>query len=49
MSSPGKLGNSKFIANAPEAVMQENRDRLVDREARREKVLEVLERVASFG
>ena len=45
----GKLGNEKFVANAPDAVVQENRERLVECEARKQKVLEALERVKAFG
>ena len=41
----GKLGNEKFIANAPEAVVEENRTRLADAEANRSKNVEALERV----
>jgi len=44
----GKLGNDKFIANAPEAVVQENRDRLADAEAKLLKVAKALEHVRSF-
>jgi len=45
----GKLGNEKFIANAPDAVVQENRDRLTECEDKKAKVLEALERIKSFG
>ncbi|HBM14230.1 MAG TPA: hypothetical protein DD390_16165, partial [Rhodospirillaceae bacterium] len=34
----GKLGNEKFVANAPEAVVAENRARLADEEAQRDKL-----------
>ena len=45
----GKLANEKFVANAPEAIIAENRERLAELEAKREKVSEALERVKSFG
>ncbi|NKB51323.1 MAG: valine--tRNA ligase [Rhizobiaceae bacterium] len=45
----GKLTNEKFVANAPEAIIAENRERLADSQAKREKVVEALERVKSFG
>ncbi|MEP4292219.1 MAG: class I tRNA ligase family protein, partial [Rhizobiaceae bacterium] len=45
----GKLANEKFVANAPQAIIDENRERLADSEAKREKVTEALERVKSFG
>ncbi|MGI9363647.1 MAG: valine--tRNA ligase [Rhizobiaceae bacterium] len=45
----GKLSNEKFVANAPAAIIEENRNRLSDSEAKREKVLEALERVKAFG
>ena len=45
----GKLSNEKFVANAPAAIIEENRERLADREARREKVLEALERVKGMA
>ncbi|MEM9733475.1 MAG: valine--tRNA ligase [Pseudomonadota bacterium] len=41
----GKLNNEKFVANAPEAVIEENKARLADRQNRREKVLAALARV----
>lgn len=45
----GKLANEKFVANAPEAIIAENRARLADAEAKREKVVEAVERVKSFS
>jgi len=39
----GKLGNAKFLANAPEAVVEEQRERLAEAEAARER----LERAAA--
>lgn len=45
----GKLANEKFVANAPQKIIDENRERLADSEAKREKVTEALERVKSFG
>ena len=45
----GKLANEKFVANAPHKIIDENRDRLADSEAKRGKVTEALERVKSFG
>ena len=45
----GKLGNEKFVANAPEAVVAENRARLADEEAQRDKLKEALERIAAAG
>ncbi len=44
----GKLANEKFVANAPEAVVEENRERLADAEAKRAKVAEALERITSL-
>ncbi len=41
----GKLGNEKFIANAPAAIVQENRDRLSDAKAKQEKIAAALERM----
>ena len=45
----GKLSNEKFVANAPAAIIEENRERLADRTAKRESVLAALERVRSFS
>ncbi|MFD0917461.1 valine--tRNA ligase [Pseudahrensia aquimaris] len=45
----GKLANEKFVANAPDAVVQENRDRLSDATGKREKVAEALERIAGLA
>lgn len=45
----GKLANEKFVANAPQKIIDENRDRLAESEAKRDKVTEALERVKSFG
>jgi valyl-tRNA synthetase len=42
-----KLGNANFIANAPEEVVEEQRERREEAEARRAKVLEALERLKS--
>jgi len=42
----GKLGNAKFIANAPETVVTEEREKLADYHSQREKVASALERVA---
>ncbi len=42
----GKLANEKFIANAPAAVVQENRDRLATAEAKLEKVSAALARLS---
>jgi len=40
-----KLGNANFIANAPEEVVEEQRERRGEAEARRAKMLEALERL----
>ncbi|MEM7300441.1 MAG: valine--tRNA ligase [Pseudomonadota bacterium] len=45
----GKLKNEKFVANAPETVVAETRERLTDAENKKSKVLEALERVKSFA
>jgi valyl-tRNA synthetase len=39
----GKLGNDKFVANAPEAVVQKERDKLADAVARRDTMAAQLE------
>jgi valyl-tRNA synthetase len=44
-----KLANEKFVSNAPQAIIDENRTRLVDAGETRTKVLDALERVKSFG
>ncbi len=45
----GKLNNEKFVANAPDSVVQENRDRLTELEEKHTIVNEALERVKSFN
>ena len=42
----GKLGNEKFVSNAPEAVVAEERQKLSDYQEQREKVSGAFERVA---
>ncbi len=42
-----KLGNEKFVANAPEEVVQENRDRLSEEQAQRAKLADALSRIRS--
>jgi valyl-tRNA synthetase len=42
-----KLGNEKFMANAPEEIVEEQRERREEAEARRAKILEALERLKS--
>ncbi len=44
-----KLANEKFVANAPEAVVAENRQRLADAEAKRSKLSAALDRVAALN
>ncbi len=44
-----KLSNENFVAKAPEAVIQENRDRLSEEQAARAKLSEALERVKAVG
>jgi valyl-tRNA synthetase len=41
----GKLGNADFVARAPEEVVEENRDRLVEAEAARAKLEAALARL----
>ena len=41
----GKLGNQGFLDKAPEAVIEENKARLADEEARRDKLAAALERL----
>ncbi len=41
----GKLGNEKFVANAPDEVVQENRNRLAAAEVKLEKVEAALKRL----
>ncbi len=41
----GKLANERFVANAPAEVVQENRDRLANAEAKRHKITAALERM----
>ncbi|MEL6968166.1 MAG: valine--tRNA ligase [Pseudomonadota bacterium] len=45
----GKLSNEKFITNAPDAVVQENRDRLANAQDKQGKLNDALERLAGFG
>ena len=45
----GKLANEKFVANAPAAIIAENRERLADAEAKQQRVVEALQRVRSFA
>ncbi len=40
-----KLGNEQFLAKAPEEVVEEQRERLADALARRDKILEALDRL----
>jgi valyl-tRNA synthetase len=42
-----KLGNANFVANAPDEVVEEQRERRAEAEARRAKHLEALERLKS--
>ena len=42
-----KLGNEKFVANAPEAVVAEQREKLTDYTAQKSKMAEALERLGS--
>ena len=45
----GKLGNEKFVANAPEAVVAEERDKLSAYHEQREKTVTALERIRQAG
>ncbi|MEM7614469.1 MAG: valine--tRNA ligase, partial [Pseudomonadota bacterium] len=45
----GKLGNEKFLANAPEEVVAENRTRLEDLEAEAAKLTAAAARLAEMG
>ena len=45
----GKLGNERFVANAPDAVVAEARAKLADAEARVERFEAALERVAALA
>ena len=45
----GKLGNERFVANAPDAVVAETREKLADAEARLERMESALERVAALA
>ena len=44
-----KLGNAKFMENAPDEVVEEQRERRSEAEARRAKISEALERLKSAG
>ena len=44
----GKLGNERFIANAPEALVAEQREKLADYATQRVKMVEALERLAAM-
>ncbi|WP_417477779.1 valine--tRNA ligase [Maricaulis sp.] len=44
----GKLGNERFIANAPEALVAEQREKLADYATQRVKMVEALERLAGM-
>jgi len=45
----GKLKNEKFVANAPEAVVQENRDRLAETQEKRIKVADALAQIEALA
>ena len=47
--SKGKLGNARFVDNAPEAVVQQERERLAASEATVAEIEAQLERLASLG
>jgi valyl-tRNA synthetase len=42
----GKLGNQGFLDKAPQAVIDENKTRLAEEEARRDKLQSALERIS---
>ena len=44
----GKLSNERFVANAPEEVVAEQREKLAEYRAQREKMIEALERLKSL-
>ena len=44
-----KLGNADFVARAPEAVVQENRDRLAEAQASAAKLSAALARLEEAG
>lgn len=44
----GKLGNEKFLAKAPAAVVAEQRERLADAEGTRDKLRDAVERLAAL-
>ena len=44
----GKLGNERFIANAPDALVAEQREKLADYATQRDKMAEALERLAAM-
>jgi valyl-tRNA synthetase len=43
-----KLSNESFVARAPEEVVEENRERLAEERARRDKLAAALERIAAL-
>jgi valyl-tRNA synthetase len=44
-----KLGNEKFVANAPEEVIDEQREKREEADGRRTKILDALERLKAAG
>jgi valyl-tRNA synthetase len=44
-----KLGNEKFVANAPEEVIDEQREKREEADSRKTKILEALERLKDIG
>ena len=44
-----KLGNEKFVANAPEEIVEEEKEKREAAVARKEKILEALERLKNAG